>query len=171
MTIAVSALIRPSRLLIVLVTGMSVGLTVCGVLLFVGFTDVLRYHARASIAAVCIIAGLAGFFLTCVRKKAFRIDISGTGQIRLNDTSRGVLTAEGGQTSGERVQLLSDSTLWPTLLILRLQSESGRVMVVPVLPDSLTRHDFRAVCVACRWIAAQNTRPAAEVARKNLLSD
>lgn len=171
MTIAVSVFVRPSRILLALVAGMSVGLSVCGALVFFALNDVLSLGSRTSLAAVCIGAGCTGFFLMASRRKAFRIDISGTGQIRLNDTIRGAVTRDGGGTGGEVVQLLSNSTLWATLLILRLQSDAGRVTVVPVFPDSLDRHDFRAVCVACRWIAAQNTRPAARVSRKNMLSD
>jgi toxin CptA len=171
MTIAVSVLVRPSRILLTLVTGMSASVSICGGLFFFAPHDVLSLLSLASLLTVCIVIGLTAFFLMCSGRKAFRIDISGTGQIRLNDTSRGDVLSDGGGTGSQIVQLLSNSTLWATLLILRLQSEAGRVTVVPVFPDSLGCDDFRAVCVACRWIAAQNIRSGASVSGKNLLSD
>lgn len=51
------------------------------------------------------------------------------------------------------VRLMAGSTLWPNLLLLRLQAEDGSVSVLPILPDSISRSDFRALSVAFRWIA------------------
>jgi toxin CptA len=55
---------------------------------------------------------------------------------------------------GEIVRLMTDSTIWPGLLLLRLKSEDQRVTIVNILPDSIHGDGFRALSVACRWIAA-----------------
>jgi toxin CptA len=58
--------------------------------------------------------------------------------------------------NGEVMTLLHDSTIWTNLLLLRLQAAGGKITVVRVLPDCVSQESFRALSVACRWIAAQN---------------
>ncbi len=53
------------------------------------------------------------------------------------------------------LRLLEGSTVWPGLLLLRLGSDGGDVQLVTVLPDSVTRADWRALSLACRAIAAR----------------
>lgn len=167
MSIAVSAIIRPSRLMQATFTLFSIVLFVTAALLWLRLTGNIPDLARSVLTLVCVGAGCAVFFIASARKKIYRLDISGNGQIRLSEYRP---TASAGKSdrcadiggSGEVVQLLRDSTLWPMLLLLRMQSHTGRVTIVPVFPDSTERRAFRAVCVACHWIAAQNTRPAAK---------
>jgi hypothetical protein len=92
-------------------------------------------------------------------RRTWRLDISGTGQIRLHRTANvGQRRASGAEKSaaddGLLVILLADSTMWPRFLLLRLQDGEGGVHRVVILPDSLPFEAFRAVSVACRWIAA-----------------
>jgi hypothetical protein len=56
------------------------------------------------------------------------------------------------QVQGEAVDLVSLSSLWPCLLILHLRHAS-RTSVIVALPDSLPADGYRALLVACRWIA------------------
>ena len=115
-----------------------------------------------------LLCGFAGCLLALfcrTKAKTLRIDITATGQIRLTHTSRDAfITGPDQQTKArdesEVVQLLKDSTLWSSMLILRLRNGSGKVIVLPILRDCMTKNAFRSVCVACHWIAAQNTRPA-----------
>jgi toxin CptA len=48
------------------------------------------------------------------------------------------------------------STLWPGLLLLHLRAEDGVMVVLPVLPDSVSAGLFRPLSVACRTIAARS---------------
>jgi hypothetical protein len=64
---------------------------------------------------------------------------------------------EGAQW--DTVHLLDGSTLWSGMMLLRLQSESGRVHVLRILPDAVSQHEFRALSVALRWIAARVEEP------------
>lgn len=167
MSIAVSAMIHPSRLMTRALILFGTVLCVVAVLLWLRLSGKLPDLARAVLTLVCASAACAVFFIALLSKKTCRLDITGNGQIRLSEY-RPTASASNSDLyeeidgSSEVVQLLRDSTLWPTLLVLRLQSQSGRVTIVPVFPDSTERHAFRAVCVACRWIAAQNTRAAAK---------
>ena len=91
MSIAVSALVRPSRLLALLSLMMGVVLLSAAALIERAADEPL-HHA---LAFVCAIA-CAGLLLFPLRvRKAFRIDVTGIGQIRLVDTS---LVAEAGLT-------------------------------------------------------------------------
>jgi toxin CptA len=147
MTIAVSARIVRSRMLAALCVLMA------GVLLAAG----MLLHDAAAMASVCAIAavGLALFPLSI--PKACRIDVTGIGQILLTDTATeaGFDQVTQAIAAAEVVQLLGSSTLWPSLMVLRLQTASGRVIRLVLLPDSMDREAFRALSVTCRWIAAR----------------
>jgi hypothetical protein len=159
MSIAVSALVRPSRLLAQLSVLMGAVLIVTAVWLeFV--VDEPLHHA---LAAVCASISVALVLFPLLSRKSFRIDITGLGQIRLVDTS---LVADAALTNpsasaGEVVQLLRSSTFWSSLMVLRLQSDSGRISVLIIFPDSMDGEVFRALSVACRWIAAHHFRDTA----------
>jgi toxin CptA len=140
MSIAVSAVIRPSRLLRLAQA------LLC--LLVLACCAVVEQRAAAMVLLVAATAGAA-----CHRGivKPARIDISGVGHIRLTvyhqvDTLRPV--------PGEPVRLLPGSTLWPMLLLLRLGSADGRVHWLAVLPDSVAPDAMRRLRLAARAIAA-----------------
>lgn len=150
MSIAVSARIGRSRLLASLCIAMA------GVLL--GAAALLFSDTRA-LSVVCAIAaaGLALFPLSAT--KACRIDVTDIGQILLTHTAHEAVAdrTDSAIAATEVVQLLGDSTLWSSLMVLRLQSASGRITRLVLLPDSMDREAFRALSVACRWIASRGT--------------
>lgn len=110
-----------------------------------------------ALAVVCAFTGSVLGLFPLLRRKSFRIDVTGIGQIRLVDTSPDaqVVSANLSNVGVEVVQLLKDSTFWSSLMVLRLQSGSGRLRVLIILPDSMERSAFHALSVACRWIAAR----------------
>lgn len=170
MSIATSAVVRTSRILrtLKLMMALVLSLTVWKWLMIVSPQISLLVHAL--VLLICAFAGCL-LVLSCrTPVKTLRIDITATGQIRLTHTShdaaiRGRAPPIPTADPAEVVQLLSDSTLWSSMLILRLRNGSGKVIVLPILRDSMTTHAFRSVCVACRWIAAQNMRPASAPSR------
>ena len=165
MSIATSAEVRPSRILCALKLAMACVLWLTAW----QFAMIVRLQTLDSVywlaLLVCAFAGCL-LVLSCrTRVKTLRIDITATGQIRLTHTSDNAFTHDRSHKvvsseEGEVVQLLRDSTLWSCMLILRLRQASGKIIVLPILRDSMTPAAFRSVCVACQWIAAQNTRPA-----------
>lgn len=165
MSIATSVIVRPSRLLHLLKLAMACAL-------FVAAWQMVTMAAPKPPDIAQVFAGLLCGFAGCLlalscrtKVKTLRIDITATGQIRLTHTSHDVFIPGPDQQTkagdeSEVVQLLKDSTLWSSMLILRLRNGSGKVIVLPILRDCMTKNAFRSACVACHWIAAQNTRPA-----------
>ena len=165
MLIATSAEVRPSRILSLLKLAMACVLW----LTTWQFAMMVRVPTPVSVdwlaMLVCAFAGCL-LVLSCrARVTTLRIDITATGQIRLTHTSDNAFMRDRSHKvvsseEGEVVQLLRDSTLWSCMLILRVRTGSGKIIVLPILRDSVTAAAFRSVCVACQWIAAQNMRPA-----------
>lgn len=167
MSIAVSSVVKPSRILLAMTGAMSLLCFAIGITIAAGFTGELSPSVRFPIAAITVFLSFFGFYHGVGYGKPIHIDISGAGQLRLTE-----MRAEGACTeinwphvskSGEVVRMMNNSTLWPRLLLLRLQPVSGKVIVLPILPDSVSQDSFLALSVACRWIAAQNNSSEREV--------
>jgi hypothetical protein len=166
MTIATSVVVHPSSALRLALIGMSsvAGVAAAMILLQDDFSD--AHLVRIALGLICAILACAGFFQAFRSTKTFHIDISGIGQMRLTQYSGVSAIARASQPSLDVqstavVQMLSDSTLWPWLLVLRLKPENGAVVEIPVLPDCLCGESFHALLVACRWIAARAIAPVA----------
>jgi hypothetical protein len=111
------------------------------------------------IALFCIGSSLFAFFYQFRPKKALRIDISGIGQIRLREYIEVDRVSDERQDitaiSEEEYQMKEGSTLWSNLLFLQLVSSAGQTRNLRIFPDSVTSDEFRALYIACRWIAAR----------------
>ncbi|WP_327196070.1 protein YgfX [Noviherbaspirillum sp. Root189] len=160
MSIAVSAIVQPSRWLSSLVGAMSSIVLAGGVAIAAGLVVDLSPLLRWSLASSIVFLSFFGFYHGTRSQKPIQLSISGTGQIWLTevDSFRPCREQEWPHVDlyGEAFVLMSDSTLFAYALLLRLQAESGRIITVPVLPDSVSRDTFRALSAACRWIATQN---------------
>ncbi len=156
MSIAVSAVIQPSRLLLALVGGMSVILLGIATLVVTGSIGNLSLLARIVLAGICAAAAIAAFFRAMLRKTKYAIHISGAGQIRLVTDRRNEQTVVDVAAEGEVVHLLPVSTIWSGLLLLHLQNERQHTTVVTIFPDAVSAESFRALLVACRWIVLRH---------------
>jgi len=153
MSIAVSTVVQQSRLLSGLLMLMCAGLLwIAGLLLFAQVGE-LSIGARSLLAVACFAFGSYVFFRTLKSRKIYKIHVSGSGQIRLAVRPE---AEAGALDEGELVELLPDSTLWPGLLLLRLQNEQRQTHNVVILPDSVSAEGFRALLVACRWIVMRH---------------
>ncbi|WP_194713750.1 hypothetical protein [Noviherbaspirillum soli] len=159
MTIAVSVMVSPSRLLTIAVRSM-VLLAAVALFLTLSVNSNLNAIFRFQISLVASILLGSAIFLLRRPGKTFHIDISGIGQIRLTQYS-GVsipykntgMSLDG--SSGQLVQLSPDSILWPHLMLLRLKTAQGRLFSIPVMNYSPAASDFAQLLVSCKWIAAQ----------------
>jgi toxin CptA len=151
MSIAASVVVKPSRRLLMLVTCLCLGVIAVAACVAFGLVGELSLWPKVTLTLTCTILAGTGFAQNLSNRKNYHLDISGVGQIRLHEVIHAKVDPK---TDGILVILLADSTLWPWLLVLRLQDEGGRVYVLPILPDSLPAASFRSVAVACRWIAA-----------------
>jgi toxin CptA len=168
MSIAVSAVVRPSGILLAAVGAMCLCVLAAAAAIGSGAVGELPFSSRIVIAGIGSGLAIFGFFQAILGRKTFRIDISGVGQIRLVEDNDAAGFPETEQSpdqrgSGEVMQLMADSTIWPGLLVLRLKRPDNRITSLTVLPDSLPIDDFRALSVACRWIAAHNNRAEGEL--------
>jgi toxin CptA len=85
--------------------------------------------------------------------KTHRIDVSGTGTIRL--TVQQEMEAGPPASDGFVVTLLPDTLVWPQLMLLHLADAGGARHIVPVLRDSLAPSEFRALRVAIGTLGGQ----------------
>lgn len=168
MSIAISAVVNPSRLLLAAIGGMCGGIAFAAGMVGLSKVGELSFYPRCVMAGLCALTAFLGFFQAFWKRKTFRIDISGIGQIRLMEYN-GVADSSrqrewpNGEDNGELVQLAAGSTIWPYLLLLRLEAEGRRTVVLPILPDCVGADNFRALSVACRWIAAHNIRAEGKI--------
>jgi len=152
MSIAKSVIVRPSRLLLAMTAAMSACVMLVGILLGLGVATDLVLWVRVVATACCTVMALAGVHDRLRICNAWRVDISSDGQIRLTQLP----AAEDSSWTGDVVRLMPDSTLWANLLLLRLRTDDGKRMMLPIFPDSVPDGEFRALSVACRWVAAHN---------------
>lgn len=142
MSIAVSAVIVPSRLLR------------CAQVLF-GAANLAAAAAlvvRAPAAATaCLLAAAVLLGALARGPTVRRIDISGLGQLRLTVQQ----DIGAGAARVELAEVLRGSTAWPGLMLLRLRRADGRVGALALLPDSVESGQFRCLSVAIRNIAAR----------------
>lgn len=138
------------------------------VALAIGFSLLgdLPLSARLLVLGVTVLALWRAFNWLARQRKIIRLDISTNGQIRLvehNGLTGSSLLSRNESGGNSVLRLMPDSVLWSGLLLLRLESEKQRVIVLPILRDSMNAEAFRALSVACRWIAAQNNSAEGEL--------
>ncbi len=161
MSIAVSAVIVPSRVLRGAMLCYGLASLGAGVALAAGMAPALPW----GVALVCILGGVAVLCSPAPGRNVRRIDISGVGQLRL--TVQQGMGGDGvrGQQTALAVTLAAGSTLWPGMLALRLRGDNGAVIALVLLPDSVAAGQFRRLAVALRHLAAR-TEQATETNKK-----
>lgn len=165
-SIAVSAVVQPSRILSFALASMCAGAVLIGLATVMGSYGGAPAVVRWIAGALCIGAGLMAARRMLAPGIARRIDIFGSGQIRVSEHGSSC-SAGGGPGHAENAaclwQLLPTSTLWSSLMILNLRSEHGARVELLILPDTMSQTSFRALSVACHWIAAHNNRAGSEI--------
>ncbi len=163
MTIAVSVVVHPSRVLLRSVCAMAIMAALAATLILFGAYE-LSLGLRLQISAIATIFSGVAVFNAHRGRKTFHIDISGIGQIRLTQYSgvsafdvNSVPALDG--VSSQLVHLSPDSILWSQFLLLRLKPEEGRTLSIPVLIDSVDGSGFAELSVACRYVAIRNATP------------
>lgn len=154
MSIAMSVLIAPSRRLRFLLAGF--GASLFAAACAVGPDASSRFAAGQLVADALLFAGVCVAHAALGRATVQRIDISGPGQLRLT-VQQGV---RPDRSRALPVRLLPGSTLWPRLLVLRVETVADGAMgtaaacarptclSVVILPDSMPPEAFRALAVA-----------------------
>ena len=156
MSIAVSAVIEPSRLLRVALAAYAVLGIGAAIVLFSGHGD--RFHHARALGCACLV-GAAGAWRARGAATARHIDISGLGEIGLT-VQHGIGSGSGNRVSAPRlVRLMPGSTVWPQLLLLGLRdADSAATTVLIILPDCVPPGQFRKLAVAINTIARRDNK-------------
>lgn len=167
MSLAVSAVVRPSRILLALVSAACLAETTLGLSLVLGLVGASPNPAlRSLLGTGCLFLAFLGFYHGIRHRKILHIDISGAGQIRISqvdaDSSCALTDRPHVEADACVHRLLDGTTIWPNLLLLRLRRPDGKSISIPIMPDSVSRESFRALSVACRWLARRNDPAATE---------
>ncbi|WP_211442040.1 flagellar hook-length control protein [Collimonas humicola] len=151
MSIALSTVIKPSRLLLALVATECALAGLVGVLIASGVIGNLLLPVRAALATLCVSAAAYGMLRYYRGRCAIQLDIAANGQIRMAEIAASNINRISNPAP---VQLLESTIIWSHLLLLRLRLASGSVRTIAILPDCVSNDTFRVLSVACRWIAA-----------------
>jgi toxin CptA len=152
MSIAVSAIVGPSRIHRCLLAGAGLSLFVAA--FAVGVSAFARFHFALLQALFLAAAGAALMHAGSARAKTHRIDISGTGEVVLTVQQglrkRSLAGQPDAADDAAGVVLLPGSVVWPPLMLLRLgvSGTGGRVQVLPVWRDSVAPGAWRSLAVA-----------------------
>lgn len=152
MSLAVSVIVKPSRLLLVLIA--VIFITAISISIFLGLNNKFPYLIRVLFSSLGLFLSFFGFCHIVKTRKNLHISISNVGQIRINKLDCSPHDAQRANINNESnlVYLLNDSVILPYLIILHLSTKSGKIIIVPILPGVISRDDFRALLVACKWI-------------------
>lgn len=160
MSIAVYAVIKPSRLLFALICGMCAVIFGIGSIIGTGVVGELAPISRFLIGGACVFTAFSVLYQQARKRSEFHIHITGPGQIlfaEMRAERSGKKDNAHLSTGVEKEAALStSSTIWPWLMLLRLQLDNKAVITVPVLPDCVPADTFRALSAACRWLAAHD---------------
>jgi len=159
MSIAIYAVVKPSKALFALICATCLGTVgVAGAIAF-GVVGELSAICRILLGSGCIFIAFSVLYQQARKRSEFHIHISGAGQIRFAELKS---TRTGRKSNGPlftktetEARLSAATTIWPWLLVLRLQLDNQAVVTIPVLPDCMPADTFRALSVACRWLAAR----------------
>ena len=161
MSIAVSAQVYPSRFFSVCALGMATLTGMTGLLAVSGAAGTFGFWGRFVVFGVSLAAAISFVYLYFHAKKTFWIDISGSGQIRIRediaDVSRRAFFGKQIVPDTEDFVLARGTTVWPMLLLLRLQSSSIRERYFLIFYDAVTEAEFKALYTACSWLAARQS--------------
>jgi len=154
MSIAVSVIVGPSRIHRSLLFGCA--LAQAGAALAVGLLAPARFPGAPWLALV--LAGTAVVLMRAAAQspKTHRIDISGTGELRLtvqqNVCLDGGDSAMSAAAAATPALLLPGSVVWPVLAVLRVADPGAPAralpQVIPVWRDSVDPHAWRGLMVA-----------------------
>ncbi|MCD6026851.1 MAG: flagellar hook-length control protein [Solimicrobium sp.] len=161
MSIAISVVLPPSRIVL------SCTILFSFLLLFIGiYTSALKDLSILSRVALMMICSFAVWRVFVYHKKiaklSWRINIDGQGQLRCHSNvcsnsfqslSSSAKVSQYHLEGGKPLKLMAGTTLWTRMLFLRLQdTKESTIIHLIILPDDLSKDEFRRLSVACRWI-------------------
>lgn len=163
MSVAVAVIIRPSRMLNILMHAMCILVCFAGVLLVYQEYSQLSFGARIVVSLACFSGVIFALLVGREKRGLYRVEVDVGGKIYLHQ-----LDAENCDVQrGCPVQLQPSSTLWPGMMVLRFRMLEGarQTIALTILRDSLSHQEFRALSASLRWVVAHRSRQDATGAR------
>jgi toxin CptA len=159
-SIAVSAVVTPSRIFNIICLGMSGVLLAIAIALLDNAQSGQPIFMRVGFSGFAFFAAVVVFMQVMVSRPLVRIDIAGQGQIRLVLCREPVvaLAAKTVVNHDGLLHLQPGTLIFSSLLLLRLKDDASRSSSLLIFPDCVSASAFRRLSVACRWIAIQNQR-------------
>lgn len=156
MSISIHVVVKPSRILFALTGGMCCGILFIGAVIGIGMVGNLSHASQAVIGLDSVFIAFSVLYQQARTRSEFHIDISGSGQIRLTELKSINIAKKSNRllVANAEARLMAATTIWPWLLLLRLQLNDKAIITVPILPDCMPADTFRALSVSCRWLGA-----------------
>jgi toxin CptA len=167
MSIAVSALVRPSRIQRLVCCGCGLALGASAVA--AGLLAPERFLYPPAVALALAGAGAAVLAAAAAPAKTHRIDISGTGDLRVTVQQGVGDDLAGDARQGVRAVLLPGSVVWPMLMLLRHAAPGAGPQVVAVWRDSVDAGTWRALAVALAVVGRRGNADEGCVDTTNIL--
>jgi hypothetical protein len=160
MSIALSVILRPSRLLYIL---LGVMLLLANIGWTLGLSQIIQSPIWLGLLSV------AGFLLSCIgfvrsirQQKISQLDIDDDGRIivRRLAQSESVFAKKGLNPSASdanivwsaTAELTEDSVVWSNIFVLHLSLATAQIEKFVILRDSIDPASFRRLGVALRWV-------------------
>lgn len=153
MTIAVSTIVHPSRMLIYMLVLMLAFSN--GIVAYITY----QFEFKLTVVfALTLVFGVVSFLFALRFYRAqqvIQLDISDSGDIILR-----LVNSKTSNVEAFNVKLIDKSTFWSQLLLLHLRSDDQRVRVFTILPDCVDADTFRRLSVAVQWISTRTSTVA-----------
>ena len=149
MSIAISAVLHPSKIARVCTITFALFLLLIGI--YIGSLTTLPMLYQFALIATCCLAAWGSFLYSQkIAQASWCIHVDGQGKLRCQSIAKA-----GDVLKRNPLNIMAGTTLWTHALFLRLnnQEENIRINLV-VLPDALSKDEFRRLSVACKWIVA-----------------
>ena len=153
MTIGITALIKPSKILIISLVLMSFFALLS--ILWAAFLLWHHHYSHLIITTFFMIGLMLMWFLWKYwgSLKIIQLEITNKGDMLLR-----YLDKDGNieQFESETVQLQANTVLLPFLMVVLLKTHHGNRLSLPIFPDSVEGNTFRKLSVALRWISVRS---------------
>jgi hypothetical protein len=160
MSIATSVLIHPSRMmhwLLLCIVGCTCVAWFCVLYWFLPHVDLYVGSLGLMLVFLVLYVVLRTVLYNLNQTITFSLDVSRDGDVLLRR-----LDALGRVIESDSVKLRSPLILWSSLLLLSLQSESGKVTRLLILRDSVSGVGFRRLSLAFHWLAQAKAHTSAQ---------
>lgn len=151
--IAIAVVLQPSKTMRICIMLFAVLLLSIGI--YIACLDTLSaLNQYASMVACFFAAWRIHLYYQQITKTSWHMSIDGHGQLRCRSES--LQRISSSEVDSNPMKLVAGTTLWAHALFLRLYNpKEKRTLNLVVLPDALSKDEFRRLSVACRWIIAR----------------